>query len=73
MELLQFDGEWGEMFGYRKFDCQLRFSLNECCENLEKTNVGDAIKLGESRAKAARNKKRNKRKGKNFKRGKAKF
>ena len=48
------------------FDCQLRFSLNECCENLKKINVGDAIKQGAK--KVGKNKKRNKRKKKNLKR-----
>ena len=51
-----------------RFDCQLRFSLNECCENLKKINVGDAIKQGAK--KAGKNKKRNNRKKKNFKRAK---
>ena len=54
------------------FDCQLRFSLNECCENLKKINVGDAIKQGAKKAakNKKRNKKRNNRKKKNLKRAK---
>ena len=54
------------------FDCQLRFSLNECCENLKKINVGDAIKQGAKKVgkNKKRNKKRNNRKKKNLKRAK---
>ena len=55
-----------------RFDCQLRFSLNECCENLKKINVGDAIKQGAKKVgkNKKRNKKRNNRKKKNLKRAK---
>jgi hypothetical protein len=51
------------------FDCQLRFSLNECCENLKKVNVGDAIKQGAKKVAKNKksNKKRNNRKKKNLK------
>ena len=60
------EGRELERIGVR-FDCQLPIALNECCENLKESYVGAAIKRGESRVKAARNKNRNKRKRKNLK------
>jgi len=46
--------------------------LNECCENLKKINVGDAIKQGAKKVgkNKKRYKKRNNRKKKNLKRAK---